>query len=104
MTNVQEMSTSELLELSKQPQHLTFAYNEIRKEVSFLSKLDHQNVAKLCGVRTSPYLCLVLELAKQSLRGVLKEYKACSVVLEPLTLKETALQVCYTAMFTIMIL
>lgn len=86
---------SELLEMSKQPKHLLFAYREIRQEVSFLSNLEHQNLTKLCGVRTSPYMCLMLELApKKSLRAILKEYKECALALEPLTLKNTALQVC----------
>lgn len=88
-------SISELLELSKQPKHLLYAYKEIRQEVSFLSNLEHHNLTKLLGVRTSPYMCLVLELApKKSLGTVLREYKSCSIVLEPLTLKNTALQVC----------
>ena len=88
-------SISELLEMSKEPQHLLYAYREIRQEVSFLSNLDHHNLTKLCGVRTSPYMCLVLELApKKSLRDSLKEYRGCGLALEPLTLKNTALQVC----------
>lgn len=87
-------SISELLELSKEPKHLLYAYREIRQEVSFLSNLNHPNLTKLCGVRTSPHMCLVLELApKKSLRAILKEYKECQVALEPLTLKNTALQV-----------
>lgn len=90
-----DSSISELLELSRQPKHLLHAYKEIRQEVSFLSNLDHKNLTKLLGVRTSPYMCLVLELApKKSLQAVLNDYKECLVVLEPLTLKSTALQVC----------
>lgn len=89
-----DASVSELLEQSKQPKHLLRAYREIRQEVSFLSNLEHQNLTKLLGVRTNPYMCLVLELApKKSLRAILKEYKECLLTLEPLTLKNTALQV-----------
>ena len=90
-----DMSTKELLELTKQPEHLRFAYKEIRQEISFLSNLDHQNLTKLCGVRTTPYMCLMLELAKKSLRGIVDEYRDASVVMEPLTLTSTALQVYY---------
>ena len=87
-------STSELLNLSKEPKHLLYAYKQIRQEVSFLSNLHHRNLTKLYGVRTSPYMCLVLELApKKSLRVMLRKYKEYGVTLEPLTLKATAMQV-----------
>ena len=69
---------------------------EIRHEVSFLAMLDHPNLTKLCGVRTSPYMCLLLELAPRgSLRGILKQYKKYGSVLEPLTLQLSIAQVCY---------
>ena len=87
-------SITKLLEVSKEPKHLIFAYKQIRQEVSFLSNLSHPNLTKLCGVRTSPYMCLMLELApKKSLRVMLKQYKDYGQVLEPLTLKATARQV-----------
>jgi hypothetical protein len=85
---------NDLLEQSKKPKNLLYAYREIRQEVSFLSNLNHRHLAKLYGVRTTPFMCMLLELAKESLRGILKEYKSYSVVLEPVTLKITALQVC----------
>ena len=67
---------------------------EIRQEVAFLSALDHPHLTQLCGVRTSPYMCLLLELAPLgSLRTMLKEYQQSNLVLEPLTLKATVLQV-----------
>lgn len=88
-------SISQLLEVSKQSNHLEYAYYEIRKEVSILSKLCHKNLNKLCGVLTKPFMCLMSELApKNSLRTILKQYKECSLTLEPCTLKITALQVC----------
>ncbi len=95
ISHLLEVSTiSELLEKSKEPHHLLYAYREIRQEVSFLSNLAHPNLAELCGVKTSPYLCLMLELApKKSLRAILKEYKDYCVEMEPLTLKNAALQV-----------
>ncbi len=49
---------------------------------------------ELCGVKLDPYMCLMLELApKQSLRVMLKRYKEHRVFLEPLTIKNTVLQV-----------
>lgn len=93
--NMNSISISELLELSMDPRNMLYAYRDIRQEVSFLSNLDHQHLTKLYGVRTSPYMCLVLELApKKNLRAILMEYKECGVALEPLTLKNTTLQVC----------
>ena len=94
MDNVENYSISELLSLSKHPRHLLHAYREIRQEVSFLATLNNPFLTELCGVRTTPYMCLLLELApKKSLRSMLKEYKECGCTLEPLTLKNTALQV-----------
>ena len=91
---MEKMSTSELLEISREPQHLLFAYQQIRQEVAFLSNLKHDHVTRLYGVRSSPHLCLLLELApRRSLRVMLTRYRDCAAVLEPLTLKKTALQV-----------
>ena len=94
MDSVDNHSIPELLQLSKHSKHLLHAYKEIRQEVSFLATLNNPFLTELCGVRTSPYMCLLLELApKKSLRSILKEYKECGLALEPLTLKNTALQV-----------
>ena len=91
---VEQSSIAELLERSKQPRHILYAYKEIRQEVAFLSTLDHPNLTELCGVRTHPHMCLLLELApKGSLRTMLKDYKECNRVLQPLTLKATTMQV-----------
>lgn len=95
MDSLENHSISELLALSKQDRHLLHAYKEIRQEVSFLATLNNPFLTELCGVRMTPYMCLLLELApKKSLRSILKEYKECGLTLEPLTLKNTALQVC----------
>ena len=68
---------------------------EIRQEVSFLAQLDHPNLTKLCGVRTSPHMCLLLELAPHdSLCHTLKVYKKYEVVLGPVTLQASIHQVC----------
>lgn len=71
-------------------------HREIRQEVAFLSALDHPHLTQLCGVRTQPYICMLLELAPLgSLRVMLKEYLHNNLVLESLTLKATTLQVLY---------
>ena len=94
MDSLEHHSIAELLLFSKEPKHLLHAYKEIRQEVSFLAALNNPFLTELCGVRTSPYMCLLLELApKKSLRSMLKEYKETGMTLEPLTLKNTALQV-----------
>jgi hypothetical protein len=94
MDRLESCSISELLQFSKQSKHLLYAYREIRQEVSFLATLNNPFLTELCGVRTDPYMCLLLELApKKSLHSMLKEYKECGLALEPLTLKITALQV-----------
>ena len=75
---------------------------EIRQEVAFLSALDHPHLTQLCGVRTTPHMCLMLELAPLgSLRSMLKEYQNNNLVLEPLTLKTTTLQVHFNFNFVI---
>ena len=89
-------NTNELLQLSQEPENISYAYKEIRKEVYFLSSLSNPYITGFCGVKTHPYMGILLELApKKSLRSILKEYDACGIVLEPVTLKNTALQVSY---------
>ena len=62
--------------------------------MSFLAVLEHRNLTRLVGVRTSPYMCLLLELAPYgSLSRMLKVYKKYDVVLEPVTLQASILQV-----------
>lgn len=87
-------SVRDILKESREPEHLLYAYHQIRQEVSFLSNLNHPNLTELCGVKTQP-MCLLLELApKRSLRVILKEYKERGQALEPLSLKVTTKQVC----------
>ena len=84
----------DLLKKSREPEHLAYAYREIRKELHVLSSLESPFVTELIGVKTSPYTCIMLELApKGSLNSILKEYAGCSSILEPITLKCLALQV-----------
>ena len=87
-------SVNELLQLSQEPENISYAYKEIRKEVYFLSSLSNPYITSFCGVKTDPYMGILLELApKKSLRFILKEYDGRGIVLEPITLKNTALQV-----------
>ena len=86
---------NELLQLSQEPENISYAYKEIRKEVYFLSSLSNPYITGFCGVKTDTYMGILLEPApKKSLRFILKEYyNGHSIVLEPITLKNTALQV-----------
>ena len=85
---------NELLQLSQDPENISYAYKEIRKEVYFLSSLSNPYITGFCGVKSNPYMGILLEPApKKSLRFILKEYNGHSAVLEPITLKNTALQV-----------
>ena len=89
-----QSTIAELLNVSMKRENLLRAYQEIRQEVAILANLNHPNLTELCGVRTHPHMCLLLELApKTSLTAVLKEYKECNFVLEPLTLKTSVVQV-----------
>lgn len=83
----------DLLRISKNPEHLVNAYKEVRKEVHVLSSLESPYFAELLGVKTSPYTCILLELApKGSLNSILREYGHEDAALHPITLKCTALQ------------
>jgi len=83
-----------LIKEMNSPTQLLYSYQEIRQEVSFISNLNHSNLTKLCGVRISPYLCLIMEMApNKSLEHVLKDYYNREEVVEPMTIKEAALQV-----------
>lgn len=87
-------SINELLQLSQEPENISYAYKEIRKEVYFLFSLSNPYITGFCGVKIDPYMGILLEPApKKSLRFILKEYSGHSIVLEPITLKNTALQV-----------
>lgn len=67
---------------------------EIRKEVSFLSALHHENLTKLCGVSTNPYMLLIELAPLGSLGAILKQYRAANTILTPVLLQASMLQVC----------
>ena len=69
------------------------SYREIRKEVSFLSSLHHDNLTQLCGVCTNPFM-LLMELAPLgSLDSILKDYREVNAVLTPSVLQASMCQV-----------
>ena len=94
-------STLEEVLLSTSSDNLVIqSYHGVRQEVSYLSKLQHDNLTKFYGVRTTPIMqgatsitCLMFELAKQNIRDVLKQYRNVKRTLEPVTLKNTICQV-----------
>ena len=69
-------------------------YQMIRKEVSFLSTLHHDNLTQLCGVSTNPFMLLIELAPLGSLRAIIKEYKAVDVALTPSALCQSMIQVC----------
>ena len=98
---LQYSTLKEVLQSASSDHPIPQSYHDVRQEVSILSKLNHDNLTKLCGVRTTPIIqgatsmiCLMLELAsKRSLRDVLKQYRNAKRLLEPITLKTTICQV-----------
>ena len=100
-SKLQQSTLQQVLQSANADHLIPQSYHDVRQEVSILSRLHHDNLAKLCGVRTTPIIpgttpmiCLMLELAsKSSLRDVLKKYKAANLLLEPVTLKTTIYQV-----------
>lgn len=93
-TELNTVSQSELKKYTTDPKQLVFSYQQIRREVSFLSNLNNAYLTQLCGVKMDPCMCLLLELAPQkNLRHHLKLYKERGQSLEPFTLKVTIKQV-----------
>ena len=68
-------------------------YQTIRKEVSFLSTLHHDNLTQLCGVSTSPFLLLIELAPLGSLRTIIKEYRVADTVLASPVLCQSMTQV-----------
>ena len=66
----------------------------IRKEVSFLTTLHHNNLTQLCGVSTSPFMLLIELAPLGSLRSIIKKYRAADVALTPSALCQSMIQVC----------
>ena len=106
---LQKSTLQQVLQSASADHLIPQSYHDVRQEVSILSRLHHDNLAKLCGVRTSPIIpgttpmiCLILELAsKSSLRDVLKKYRAAKLLLEPVTLKTTICQVTFSKLLCI---
>ena len=69
------------------------SYREIRKEVSFLSSLHHDNLTQLSGISTNPFMLLIELAPLGSLAGILKQYRAASKLLSPVLLQASMLQV-----------
>ena len=79
-------------------------YRMIRKEVSFLSTLHHENLTQLCGVSTSPFMLLIELAPLGSLRTIIKEYRAADMALASSVLCQSMAQVCSVSMCTYVIL
>ena len=100
-SKLEDTTLDQVLQTASDDNLIPQSYHDVRQEVSILSRLHHDNLAKLCGVHitpiisgTTPMICLLLELAQESnLREVLKRYKAAKLLLEPVTLKATICQV-----------
>jgi len=69
-------------------------YQMIRKEVSFLSTLHHDNLTQLCGVSTNPFMLLIELAPLGSLRTIIKEYRTVDMALAPPVLCQAMAQVC----------
>lgn len=69
------------------------SYREIRKEVSFLSTLHHDNLTQLSGISTNPFMLLIELAPLGSLGSILKQYQAASKILSPVLLQASMLQV-----------
>ena len=68
-------------------------FNNLKKELSILSPLRHENIVELIGVTLTP-LGLVLELAPRgSLRSILKEFAFASQRLQPAAIQAVIIQV-----------
>ena len=100
-SKLKQSTLKQVLQTASADHLIPQSYHDVRQEVSILSKLHHDNLAKLCGVRTTSIIpgttamiCLLLELAsKSSLRDILKKYRAFKLCLEPATLRITISQV-----------
>ena len=72
------------------------SYQMIRKEVSFLSSLHHENLTQLCGVCTNPYMLLIELAPLGSLRSIISEYQTADAALSSPVLCKSIKQVCMT--------
>ena len=69
------------------------SYQMIRKEVSFLSSLHHENLTQLCGVCTNPYMLLIELAPLGSLRSIISEYQTADAALSSPVLSQSIKQV-----------
>lgn len=69
------------------------SYQTIRKEVSFLSSLHHENLTQLCGVCTNPFMLLIELAPLGSLRSVLNDYQTANAALSSPVLCQSIKQV-----------
>lgn len=68
-------------------------FNNLKKELSILSPLRHENIVELIGITLTP-LGLVLELAPRgSLRSILKEFAEEQTRLQPAAIQAVIIQV-----------
>lgn len=70
------------------------SYQMVRKEVAILTKLNHKNLAQLCGIFTNPIMMLIELAPMGSLSSVLKKYKAANTLVVPSVLRASIHQVC----------
>jgi len=68
-------------------------YQMIRKEVSFLSTLHHENLTQLCGMSTNPYMLLIELAPLGSLRTIIKKYRTADLALASPVLCQSMAQV-----------
>ena len=72
----------------------TASYQMIRKEVSFLSSLHHENLTQLCGVCTNPFMLLIELAPLGSLRSIIGDYRNASAAISAPVLCQSIKQVC----------
>ena len=72
----------------------TASYQMIRKEVSFLSSLHHENLTQLCGVCTNPFMLLIELAPLGSLRSIIGDYQNASAAISSPVLCQSIKQVC----------
>ena len=80
----------------------TASYQMIRKEVSFLSSLHHENLTQLCGVCTNPFMLLIELAPLGSLRSIIGDYRKANAAISSPVLCQSIKQVCkYVAMLCV---
>ena len=71
----------------------TGSYQMIRKEVSFLSSLHHENLTQLCGVCTNPFMLLIELAPLGSLRSIIGDYRTAYAAISSPVLCQSIKQV-----------